>query len=100
MFCGVIGLTGGKNSTTLMKQTQEIAMILIGRPHLPSVKGPSIKATLLLYTLCARMTAIYERSSAGAVMLNMLNMVSVDPIPMQLRQILRSTTSQTALTGV
>ena len=58
MFFVVIGFIGGKNSTTLMKQTQEIAMILIGRPHLPSVNGPSMKTTLLLYSMCAKMTAI------------------------------------------
>ena len=46
------------------------------------------------------MTAMYERSSAGAVMLKMDTTVWVDPIPMQFRQQLNKTTSQTALTGV
>jgi hypothetical protein len=100
MFWAVTGFTGGKNSTTLMKQTHTMAVILTGRLHFPSVYGPSIKTTLLSYTICARITAMYERSSAGAVMLNILNMVSVDPMPMQLRHMLRRTTSQTALTGV
>jgi hypothetical protein len=39
-------------------------------------------------------------SRAGAVMLKIAVAVSVEPIAMQLRQILKKTTNQTALTGV
>jgi hypothetical protein len=39
-------------------------------------------------------------SSAGAVMLKMAVMVSVDPMPIRSRQLQKATTSQTALTGV
>jgi len=46
------------------------------------------------------MTAMYDKSSAGAVMLKIAVAVCVDPIAMQLRQILKNTTNQTALTGV
>ncbi len=46
------------------------------------------------------MTAMYDRSRAGAVMLKIATIVWVEPIPMQLRQMLKRTTSQTALTGV
>lgn len=46
------------------------------------------------------MTAIYDRSRAGAVTLKIETIVCVDPIPIQLRQMLKRTTSQTALTGV
>lgn len=46
------------------------------------------------------MTAIYERSRAGAVMLNIAVAVLTDPIAMQFRQTLKITTNQTAFTGV
>ena len=46
------------------------------------------------------MTAIYDRSKAGAVILKIPIMVWPDPIPIQFRQIAKTTTSQTALTGV
>jgi hypothetical protein len=39
-------------------------------------------------------------SRAGAVMLKMAVMVSVDPMPIRSRQLQKATTSQTALTGV
>lgn len=46
------------------------------------------------------MTAIYDRSKAGAVILKIPIMVWPDPMPIQFRQIAKATTSQTALTGV
>lgn len=46
------------------------------------------------------MTDTYEMSRAGAVTLKMAVAVSVDPIAMQFRQTLKTTTNQTALTGV
>lgn len=46
------------------------------------------------------MTAMYERSIAGAVTLKMPIIVWADPMPMQLRQTAKITTSQTAFTGV
>ncbi len=48
MFAAVTGLIGGKNNTTLIKQTQAIATMLIGSPHFPRVKGPSMNLTLFL----------------------------------------------------
>lgn len=48
----------------------------------------------------ARITIAYERSSAGAVMLKIATMVSVDPIPIKFRAQEKKTISQTALTGV
>lgn len=50
--------------------------------------------------LRARMTATYERSKAGAVMLKIATMVSVLPMPMQFKTTAKATTSQTALMGV
>ena len=46
------------------------------------------------------MTAMYERSSAGAVMLKIAVTVWVEPTAMQLRHILKNTTNHTAFTGV
>ncbi len=48
----------------------------------------------------AKITAAYERSSAGAVILKIDIMVRVLPIPIRFRQIERRTMSQTAFTGV
>lgn len=100
MLAAVTGTWVGKKSMVLMKRTQVMEMILIDFPHLPRVKGPSTKLTLDLYIWCARMTAIYERSRAGAVMLNIAVAVLTDPMAMQFRQTLKTTTNQTALTGV
>lgn len=46
------------------------------------------------------MTAMYDRSRAGAVTLKIPMIVCPDPMPMQFRQTAKITTSQTALTGV
>lgn len=48
----------------------------------------------------AKMTAAYERSSAGAVMENIAMIVKVEPIPMRFRAEENMTISQTELTGV
>lgn len=43
---------------------------------------------------------MYDRSRAGAVMLNMVPAVLTDPMAMQFKQTLKITTNQTAFTGV
>ena len=48
----------------------------------------------------AKMTAMYDRSSAGAVMLNTATIVCVDPIPIRFKDMQQSTTSQTPFMGV
>ena len=93
-------MTGGKKSTTEMSETQAMATQFIGRPQRPSVKGPSMNWTSELYHMRAKMTATYERSSAGAVMLKMATIVSVDPIPIRFSALQKTTTSQTELMGV
>ena len=50
--------------------------------------------------LRAKMTVAYERSRAGAVMLNIATMVRVEPMPIRLSAVEKKTMSQTALTGV
>lgn len=100
MLAAVTGTWVGKKSIVLMKRTQTMATMLTGFPHLPRVNGPSTKSTLDLYSWCARMTAMYERSSAGAVMLNIAVAVLTDPMAMQFRAMLKITTNQTAFTGV
>lgn len=46
------------------------------------------------------MTDTYDKSSAGAVILKIAVAVCVEPIAMQFRQMLETTTNHTALTGV
>ena len=100
ILLGVTGFTVGKKSTTLMKRTQTMATQLITRPYFPSVNGPSMNFTCFSYTILAKMTAMYDKSSAGAVMEKIATTDCVDPIPMQLSKMANSTTSHTALTGV
>lgn len=49
IFSGVTGFEGGKKRITLMNSTQTMAIMLIGVPHLPRVKGPSMNFTRFLY---------------------------------------------------
>jgi hypothetical protein len=100
MFVAVTGFTVGKNSTELMKMTHVTATALTGLLQRPSVYGPAWKTTRSSYQRWATMTAMYDMSSAGAVMLKMAVMVSVEPIPIRSRQLQKTTTNHTALTGV
>ena len=100
MFTAVTGRLGGKNNTVLMNSTHTTDTQFTAAPHRPSVNGPSTNLTSLRYSWCARMTATYDRSRAGAVMLKIAVAVSVEPIAMQVRRLLKTTTNQTALMGV
>ena len=48
MLVTVIGTVGGKNKMALINTTQVIETMLMGLPHRPRVKGPSMNLSLSL----------------------------------------------------
>lgn len=83
-----------------MKNTHEVAIQFSGFCIHPKTYGPGRNSISDAYRFRAKITAVYDKSRHGAVMLKIATMVCVEPIPMQLRAMLKTTTSQTALTGV
>lgn len=79
----------------LINNTQVHAIALIGFCHIPSVYGPGMNFTREAYILRARITAAYDMSRAGAVILKIATMVAVLPMAIVLSAQVRRTMSQT-----
>jgi len=90
----------GIKSTALMNATQTTVIPFNNGLSFPSVYGPGTNSIRLEYIFRAKTTLAYDRSRAGAVMLNIATMVKVEPIPIRFRQMDRKTISHTALRGV
>lgn len=72
----------------------------MGFEYFPRSNGPLMIGSSFSYQSFKATTAIYEQSSAGAVIPKIEFMVSTLPSAMRFRHAQKTTTSQTLFTGV